>query len=438
MATQQVNYSDSANGWDVTIYWEADYDDTECWVWWEVNSNSYGRTFAIVVSGNSSNKLNSGISLASGTVCYFQVFKNGAYSQQKGPFTVSAPVRPKYTISYNANGGSGAPSSQTKTYGYTLTLSSTEPTRTGYTFLGWSTSKSATSATYGPGDSFYTDANTTLYAVWKIITYTVKFNANGGTGAPGNQTKTYGTDLTLSSTKPTKKGYTFKSWNTKDDGSGTTYASGGTYKNNAALTLYAIWTAIQYSVKFNASGGSGTMNDQTMTYDVEAALTANAFTKAGHTFLGWATSAGGTKTYSDKQKVKNLVDTSGGSITLYAVWDVNAIKITFDATSNGGTCGEASRSINYGSAIGALPEASRPYYVFNGWFTAKTGGTKVTATQTFTASTTLYAQFAIDASTSIKVKGTWKKGIPYVKVNGVWKKGYAWVKAKGIWKQGIG
>ena len=90
--TQKQNYSDSANGWDVTIYWECEDDDAEtAYVYWKVNSNAYGRTFAIVVSGNSSNKLNSGIELDIGTKCYFQVFKNGVYSQQKGPLIISAP-----------------------------------------------------------------------------------------------------------------------------------------------------------------------------------------------------------------------------------------------------------------------------------------------------------------------------------------------------------
>ena len=70
-----------------------------------------------------------------------------------------------YTITYNANGGSGAPAAQTKTYGVNLTLSSTRPTRTGYTFLGWSTSSGATSATYSAGGTFTSNANTTLYAV---------------------------------------------------------------------------------------------------------------------------------------------------------------------------------------------------------------------------------------------------------------------------------
>lgn len=74
---------------------------------------------------------------------------------------------PTFTITYNANGGSGAPVPQTKTSGKALTLSSTKPTRQGYTFLGWATSSSASSTQYNPGSSFTTDANTTLYAVWR-------------------------------------------------------------------------------------------------------------------------------------------------------------------------------------------------------------------------------------------------------------------------------
>ena len=87
-----------------------------------------------------------------------------------------------YTITYNANGGSGAPGKQTKTHGVTLYLSATVPTRSGYTFLGWSTNNAATSASYLQGSGFTTNANTTLYAVWKINNgYTITYNANGGT-----------------------------------------------------------------------------------------------------------------------------------------------------------------------------------------------------------------------------------------------------------------
>lgn len=74
-----------------------------------------------------------------------------------------------YTVSYNANGGSGAPASQTKTHGTALTLSSVKPTRSGHTFLGWSTSSTATSASYQPSGSFTSNADTTLYAVWKQL-----------------------------------------------------------------------------------------------------------------------------------------------------------------------------------------------------------------------------------------------------------------------------
>lgn len=227
-------------------------------------------------------------------------------------------------------------------------------------------------------------------------------------------------------------------WNTSENGTGTNYSPGASYSGNSPLTLYAIWSANSYSVKFNKNGGSGSMSDQNMVYDKAVNLTANAFSWAGHTFLGWATTATGSVVYKDGASVSNLVSTSGGSITLYAVWSINAITITFDAVTNGGSTSETSRSINYGYAIGTLPTATRQYYKFSGWFTAPTGGTKVTASTTFTAATTLYAQFVIDASVKAKVGSQWKPGIPYVKVNGVWKKGYAWAKTPVGWKQGHG
>lgn len=72
-------------------------------------------------------------------------------------------------------------------------------------------------------------------------TYSVSYNANGGSGAPSAQTKTYNVALTLSSTKPTRTGYSFVQWNTSSNGTGTNYASGASYTTNAAVTLYAQW-----------------------------------------------------------------------------------------------------------------------------------------------------------------------------------------------------
>lgn len=145
-----------------------------------------------------------------------------------------------YTVKYNANGGTGAPSAQGKYHGELVTLSSTTPTRTGYTFQGWATSANG-SVEYSPGTNYTADASVTLYAIWKALTYTVNYNANGGTGAPANQTKTYGVNLKLSSTKPTRTNYIFKGWGTAASSTSIAYTSGGSYTSNASITLYAVW-----------------------------------------------------------------------------------------------------------------------------------------------------------------------------------------------------
>lgn len=155
----------------------------------------------------------------------------------------------QWTVSYDANGGSGAPGSQTKTYGSNLTLSNTKPTRTGHTFLGWSTDKNATSATYQPGGSYTSNSGATLYAVWKINTYTVSYDANGGSGAPASQTKTYGATLTLSKTKPTRTNYNFKGWSKDKSATSPTYSAGGVYTADAPVILYAVWELAYWSPK---------------------------------------------------------------------------------------------------------------------------------------------------------------------------------------------
>ena len=158
--------------------------------------------------------------------------------------TYTVPALASYTVSYNANGGSGAPSAQTKWYGIALTISSVKPTRTGYSFKGWALSKSEADAGrwyYSSGSSCGRNENTTLYAVWEANTYTVSYNANGGSGAPSAQTKTYGVNLTLSATVPSRTNYIFKGWATSASATTAAYSAGGTYTSNANVTLYAVW-----------------------------------------------------------------------------------------------------------------------------------------------------------------------------------------------------
>lgn len=154
--------------------------------------------------------------------------------------TLTVQPKPSYKVSYNANGGSGAPGAQTKWYGENLTLSSTKPTRTGYTFQGWATS-SGGSVAYASGASYTANASVTLYAVWKANTWTISYNANGGSGAPGAQTKTYGVTLKLSSTRPTRTNYNFLGWATSSTATSAQYQPGGSFTANATTTLYAVW-----------------------------------------------------------------------------------------------------------------------------------------------------------------------------------------------------
>ena len=221
---------------------------------------NYGMTAS---SGNSSVTLNSfGTSSGSGSGTFTGIYSisgNGAATKtvtvtfknfntdnnnsatKAVSFSVSVPAWTSYAIKYNANGGNGAPGNQTKWKNQTLKLSTTKPTRTGYSFLGWSTSSTATTATYSAGGNYTANSAATLYAVWKANTYPVRFNANGGSGAPGSQTKTYGKTLTLSNTKPTRTNYNFKGWGTSASATTVAYAAGANYTANAAITLYAIW-----------------------------------------------------------------------------------------------------------------------------------------------------------------------------------------------------
>ena len=145
-----------------------------------------------------------------------------------------------YPISFNANGGTGAPSNQTKTHGVALTLSSTVPKLQYYDFLGWSTSSTATSAIYQPGGQYTANASRTLYAVWKPKSYTITFNPNGGTVNPTSKSilynEVYGTLPT-----PTRVGYNFDGWYT-EAAAGTSVTSSTKLTVHANRTIYAHWS----------------------------------------------------------------------------------------------------------------------------------------------------------------------------------------------------
>ncbi len=298
---------------------------------------------------------------------------------------------PVYTVSYNANGGSGAPSSQYKVSTKTLKLSSTKPTRSGYTFLGWSTSSSATSATYSAGANYTANSGATLYAVWQETptTFTLTYNANGGSGAPASQTGNG--NITLSSTRPTRSGYTFKGWATSSTATSAQYQPGATYNLTANVTLYAVWEQIPvttYTLTYNANGGSGAPASQTGNGSIT--LSSTRPTRSGYTFKKWNTKADGSGINYNPGATYNLT----ANATLYAVWEQNSVTtytLTYD--TNGGYGRPASQTGN-GNITLPNVKPERDGYTFKCWNTNVNGaGTSYSpgATYNLTANATLYA-----------------------------------------------
>ena len=246
---------------------------------------------------------------------------SGSFSSESSSATVYY-YESTYTISFNANGGSGAPSGITKKHFTNATLPTATPSRTGYTFKGWGTSSSTSYAAYQPGSTFYTNASMTLYAVWSARTYTISYNANGGSGGPGSQTKTHGIKMLISRVEPTRSGYTFLGWSTSPSASSASYQPGEWYYANADRTFYAVWkknAPATYTVSYDANGGSGAPGSQTKTQDATLTLSSTKPTRSGYTFLGWATSASATSaTYQPGGSY-----TANASVTLYAVWSGN-------------------------------------------------------------------------------------------------------------------
>ena len=244
---------------------------------------------------------------------------------------------------YKGTGISSVSGSGTYVYGAWATISAT--CSTGYDFNYWSNSSSSSSSF---GVKVTSDLSYTAYG--KPQTHTVSYNANGGSGAPGNQTKTYGYVLTLSSQKPTRTGYIFNYWDGSDGG---TYYPGSSFGTDADTVLTAHWTPITYYVSYNKNKPgkashdvTGIMTNSKHAYDngisgngYSNCLSSNQFSLKGWSFKNWNTKADGTGvSYSNNSNIKNLTEKNGEVVTLYAQWEPNIYMLLFedeDATTPG-------------------------------------------------------------------------------------------------------
>lgn len=200
----------------------------------------------------------------------FNLTWSGVYSGTRSASgTVTVQARSSNTYSFNANGGTGAPSSATKWGGEDFTFPTGKPNRTGYAFAGWYNTSINNGTVYQPGQTVHDlpDQAATWLAKWTANAFTVKYDANGGTGAPGNQTKTYGVTLKLSTTVPTRENCIFLGWGTAPGSTTVAYAAGANYTANADLTLYAMWRRaynppVIENVKIDRSTSLGTITDK--------------------------------------------------------------------------------------------------------------------------------------------------------------------------------
>ena len=321
-----------------------------------------------------------------------------------------------YTVAFNGNTNTGGavPSSQTKTYNVSFTLSGNTGSlaKTGHSFAGWNTASGGGGTSYAAGAPYTTNAAATLFAQWTPDTYTVTYNGNGNLGGavPADQTKTYSVSLTLrtNSGTLTKGTDTFSGWNTAAGGTGTNYAEGASYTVNAGTTLYAKWTsASDWSVNYlgNGNDGGSAPASQTVTRGSALNLQTNSgnLSLTGYSFTGWATQAdGGGVSYLVSQ-----LETPTANMNLYAKWTIDTYTVTYNGNANtsGVVPGNQTKTFNVSltlSVNSGSPVLAKTGHTFGGWNTASGGGgTSYAAGAAYTtnAAATLYAQWTPDTYT---------------------------------------
>ncbi len=280
------------------------------------------------------------LAYTAGTANYSATFKHSGY----------------YAITY-AN-TKGAANSNPAQYNIDSSITFTPLANvTGYVFNGWNPASI-------PAGGF---GAKTVTAQWTPITYSVKFNKNGGTGTMADESFTYGTAKALTANAFTRTGYTFKGW--KNGNTAITAATA--LPDVATVTLTAQWQVNQYEQTFDANGGDGS---KAVAQDFDSALAVPTVTRTGYTFVGWTPAVPAKVPAQD--------------VTYKAQWQVITETVTLDL---GGGTGSGSATVNYGTKVSSLPVPTRDHYEFVGWFAED--GTPVSGDTLITANLKLHARW---------------------------------------------
>ena len=295
-----------------------------------------------------------------------------------------------YTVnatSENINKGTVSPAGQTVEHGANATVVATP--KAAYNFAGWynGATKVSSNASY----TFAVTANISLTAKFTIKTFTTTTaNSTGGTASVNKSSVEYGGSAIWTATPST--GYNFSKWS-----NGST-ANPLTVSNITANThITPVFVLKSYTVTWNPNGGSVSPTSTTKTHGSTLGTlptpTRAADVQYTYTFKGWFTAATGGTQISASTTVT-------GNVTYYAQW--TATPRSYTATFNGNGGGTPSPSTitkTYGSELGTLPTCSRTGYTFLGWYTASSGGTKISSTTKITGTVTYYAQWSINSYT---------------------------------------
>ena len=289
-----------------------------------------------------------------------------------------------YSVRFNANGGNGTMADQSFLYGVAQNLTANTFERRAYAFAGWASSPSG-SIQYGDEESvlnLVTENNGVLdlYAVWEPVTYTIQYDAQGGSPVGTSYTTNYTIESAIGLPDAVKPGYELTGWRANGAGNWGEMSYGvaasipaGKYGN---VLLTAQWRAISYTIAFNGNGAtSGSMNSQTLFYEETRTLTANAFQRTGYAFAGWALEADATAAiFRDKASVSNLTTTADDTVTLYAVWTANAFEIVYN--TDGGTITDETYPSTYtiAEAVQLPTQIEKAGYTFTGWKPAASVG----------------------------------------------------------------
>lgn len=336
-----------------------------------------------------------------------------AWQSQSGSILTAKWSANINTLNFNANGGEGTMSAQEIVTDETASISGNTFTRKGYTFVGWAESanggvvyKDCAEYTMGAESSYE------LFAVWVANRNEVVFDGNGATGG-SMESQFISTDSSASLTENTftKTGYTFAGWATSAGGE-VVYADGANYAMGTAAqyTLYAVWEATEYSIRYYTNGGIAAGNPSVYTIEDDD-IVLNIPARAGYRFAGW------TGTGLSEPTLTVIIEMgSTGNREYTANWEANANNIVFNA--NGGKGEMTAQSINTDETAPLFPNSfARDGYRFAGWATSADGEVEYSDGANYTMGAeseyTLYAVWeVVSYSISYQLNGGVAEGNP--------------------------